>query len=133
METLNGLGTIHHTYGIVYQNIFEGDDSCSGVTPLTGGVSPSLPSKRSFRTITLTETNDDIEPYYKKPKITHHDFETLEFLPPNSLSYHADRNTLWLLAKSIFPTEVPNWSGWNCFISKDSSSKSRQASLILCS
>ena len=38
METLNGLGTIHHTYGIVYQNIFEGDNSCSGVMPLTGEV-----------------------------------------------------------------------------------------------
>ena len=25
IETLNGLGTIHHTYGIVYQNIFSGD------------------------------------------------------------------------------------------------------------
>ena len=63
METLNGLGTIHHTYGIVYQNVPEEDDSG------TGDDSPSLQTKRTYRAVTQTNTdNDDIEPYYKKPK-----------------------------------------------------------------
>ena len=108
VETLNGLGTVHHTYGIVYQNIFSNvDDTTEDVSSST----PRPSGKRTFKQVTPTTSDDIVEPYHKKPKISHHEFLKVEFLPPDTLS--SDINLLWVICKSLFPYDIPNWSGWN--------------------
>ena len=80
IETLNGLGTIHHTYGIVYKNI------SSAVAEVT--YIPHRNSGRQFSKVSCNVKNDTIEPYYKKPKISEHEFTSQEFLPPASFSVY---------------------------------------------
>ena len=112
LETINGLGTVHHTYGIIYQNIPNDNASNISLTPDTGERNISACSgKRSFRRVEDSDIDLEIEPYFKKPKITHHSFRSTEFYPPETLC--TDRNLLWALAKSIFPDAVPSWCGWN--------------------
>ena len=75
IETCNGLGTIHHTYGTVYLNI------CSVVV----GVK-FIPAHRNsgcrFSKVFYNAKNDTIELYYKKPKIVKHELTSQEFLLP---------------------------------------------------
>ena len=106
IETLNGLGTIHHTYGIIYQNITEG----------VAYIPASRKRKdfgRQFSKVKDLADDLDVEPYYKKPKITEHDFHFVEFFPPASYSLHLTQNLLWSVAKPLHPFEVPMWHGWN--------------------
>ena len=74
IETLNGLGTIHHTYGIIYQNI----------SPAVAEVA-CIPAHRNsgwqFSKVSCSAKNDTIEPYYKKPKIS-------DMNSPHKNSYH---------------------------------------------
>ena len=55
----------------------------------------------------------EVEPYYKKPKISEHQFEVQEFYPPKSFSIYSTRNILWTVGKKLFPNDVPIWHGWN--------------------
>ena len=96
IETLNGLGTIHHTYGIVYQNISFAvvDVAC---------IPEHRNSGRQFSKVSCDAKNNTIEPYYKKSKISEHEFTSQEFLPPASASVYNTRKTLWTIGKSLFP------------------------------
>ena len=67
IETLNGLGTIHHTYGIVYQNI-------SSAVAEVACIPTHRNSGRRFSKVSCIAKNDTIEPYYKKLKISEHEF-----------------------------------------------------------
>ena len=77
IETLNGLRTIHHIYGIVYQNI------SSAVAEVT-----CIPVHRNSghrcSKVSCNAKNDTIEPCYKKSKISEHEFTSQEFLPAAS-------------------------------------------------
>ena len=77
IETLNGLRTIHHIYGIVYQNI------SSAVAEVT-----CIPAHRNSghrcSKVSCNAKNDTIEPCYKKLKISEHEFTSQEFLPAAS-------------------------------------------------
>ena len=106
IETLNGLGTIHHTYGIVYQNI-------SSAVAEVACIPAHRNSGRRFSKVSCNAKNDTIEPYYKKPKISEHEFTSQEFLPPASFSVYNTRNILWTIGKSLFPYDLPKWHGWN--------------------
>ena len=140
METLSGLGTIHHTYGIVYQNL-DKEAECINVADSDQASDPinistsaqqeletnhheeqgtSVSKKRSFKHVASTGISE-IQPYHKKPKITTHNFPKNEFFPPDTLS--SERNLLWVMAKSLFPTEVPNWTGWNSQHDNDTNPK----------
>ena len=96
IETLNGLGTIHHTYGIVYQNI-------SFAVVEVACIPEHRNSGRQFSKVSCNAKNDTIEPYYKKSKISEHEFTSQEFLPPASVSVYNTRETLWTIGKSLFP------------------------------
>ena len=65
IETLNGLGTIHHTYGIIYENI-------SSVVAEVACIPAHRNSGCGFSKVFCNAKNDTIEPYYKKPKISEH-------------------------------------------------------------
>ena len=104
IETLSGSGTIHHTFGIACQN---------KSAPVEFHIQSPANSGRKFTKVSSNISNSTIEPYYKKPKISHHDFEVTEFFPPSSFTTKGRCYTLWTLAKSLFKEEVPMWHGWN--------------------
>ena len=119
VETLNGLGTTHHTYGIACQNIPESEPAGRERNITASRNIAASSGNRSFNKVALRASSEEIEPYYKKPKISHHDFSTIQFLPPDTLSRYTTRNLLWSIAKSLFPNDVPNWSGWNSLYEVD--------------
>ena len=106
IETLNGLGIIHHTHGIVYQNI-------SSEVAEVACIPAHKNSGCRFSKASCNVKNDTIEPYYKNPKIPEHEFTSQEFLPPASFSVYNTRNILWTIGKSLFPYDLPMWHGWN--------------------
>ena len=107
IETLNGLGTIHHTYGIVYQNISSAEGE------VLSSMHANRNSGRGFSKVACRAGNETIEPYYKKPKISQHDFTFNKLLPPKSFSVYSTRNVLWTIGKSVSPHDLPMWHGWN--------------------
>ena len=106
IETLNGLGIIHHTHGIVYQNI-------SSEVAEVACIPAHKNSGCQFSKASCNVKNDTIEPYYKNPKISEHEFASQELLPPASFSVYNTRNILWTIGKSLFPYDLPMWHGWN--------------------
>ena len=106
IETLNGLGAIHHTYGIVYQNT-------SSAVSEAACIPAHRNSGHRFSKVSCNAKNDTIEPYYKNPKISEHEFASQELLPPASFSVYNTRNILWTIGKSLFPYDLPMWHGWN--------------------
>ena len=101
LETINGLGSIHHTYGIVYQNITS--------TPVVAASRST--ERRSFSKVTRSAC-DDLQPYHKKPKIFVYNFVAVMFFPPENLSGYQHRNLLWICAKILHPHDIPMWHGW---------------------
>ena len=85
IQTLSGAGTIHHTYGICYQNEFV-DLHMTDELEQTTAATVKAGSKRKKRLMKVVEpqnTNDTIlEPYRKKLR-------------------HLTRKTLWLLTRSL--------------------------------
>ena len=63
IKTLNRLGTIHHTYRIVYQNI-------SFAVVEVACIFAQRNSGRRFSKVSWNAKNDTIEPYYKKSEIS---------------------------------------------------------------
>ena len=106
METLSGLGTIHHTYGIVVQNILSDESNANSIQR-------KIPTTRQFSRVHPSSVEEEIEPYHKKPKISEHDFDTSTFFPPKSMSVYHQRNILWMAAKTSFPRDISMWHGWN--------------------
>ena len=100
IETLNGLGTIHHTYGMVYQNI-------SSAVAEMACIPPHRNCCHQFSKVSCNAKNGTIKPYYKKPKISEHEFTSQEFLPTTSFSVYNTRNILWAIGKSLFPYDLP--------------------------
>ena len=104
IEMLNGLGTIHHTYGIFYQNI-------SSVVAEVACIPAHRNGGCQFSKVFCSVKNDTIEPYYKKLKISEHEFTSKEFLKPASFSVYNTRNILRAIGKSLFPYDLPMWHG----------------------
>ena len=104
IETLSGLGTIHHTFGIACQNK-------SGHVEFD--VQTHTNCSRKFSKVSSNTSNRTVEPYHKKPKISHHYFEVSQFFPTSSYTTKSSCYTLWTIAKSAFNDEVPMWHGWN--------------------
>ena len=118
IETLNGLGTIHHTYGIVYQNI-------SSTVTEVACIPTHRNSRRRFSKVSCNAKKDTIEPYYKRPKISEHEFTSQEFLPPASFLVYNTRDILWAIGKSLFPYDLAMWHWWNSLKEVDISSQQK--------
>ena len=118
IETLNGLGTIHHTYGIVYQNI-------SSMVTEVACIPTHRNSRRRFSKVSCNAKKDTIEPYYKRPKISEHEFTSQEFLPLASFLVYNTRDILWTIGKSLFPYDLAMWHWWNSLKEVDISSQQK--------
>ena len=113
-ETLSGANSIHHTYGICYQNS-PPDNSAHIDQQIRIG------HKRKIKDITgypPLQQNEDPRPYRKTPKMTVFQFNKYVVSPPvlysNYVNYvnYVNLDVLWLVSFNSFST-VPMWTGWN--------------------
>ena len=111
MQTFSGLDTIHHTYGICYQNIPP--EIPKMITSTNDITSPLAKSKKHCFSKVVTQEPQQLEPYWRKPKCVGHDFQKQAFFPPETYSYFSKMNTLWSLAKCLLPNTLLFWTGWN--------------------
>ena len=112
IETLSGAGTVHHTYGICYQNI---DENCMEVIEeITPGTSSEGKRKRKFSKVQSTY-NEELPPYFKKPKYSGFDFiVTTYFEDPQTLIRGREFDNLWVISFAVLCSHrIPMWTGWN--------------------
>ena len=102
ISTLSGADSMHYTFGICYQNesqtsreINKRDDTVR---------------KRKIKDITKVlrhEQVQEIEPYRKKPRMSHFRFENVMLYPTHSFIY-----TIWTFSFN-FLQDIPMWTRWN--------------------
>ena len=72
----SGANTIHHTYGICYQNIMPSENSQSDFDIETNSF-VNMQVERKFKKVPTESKQEHLEPYHKKPKLSN--FVTIEF------------------------------------------------------
>ena len=100
--TLSCAGSMHHTFGICYQN----ESQTSREIPKR----EDTVRKRKIKDITKVlrhEQVQEIEPYRKKPRMSHFRFENVMLYPTHSFIY-----TLWTFSFN-FLQDIPMWTRWN--------------------
>ena len=105
--TLSGAGSMHHTFGIGYQN----ESQTSREIPKR----EDTVRKRKIKDITKVlqhEQAQEIEPYRKKPRMSHFRFENVMLYPTHSFIQSASFDTLWTFSFN-FLQDIPMWTGWN--------------------
>ena len=108
IETLSGADTMHHTFGICYQNSLETTSSSS-----TNSIITKKSKKRSFEKV-ISREQEDIPPCTKEPKMSSFDFPATIFKEPPSLGAAIELDLLWTVAKSLLvDAQVPMWIGFN--------------------
>ena len=126
VETLSSKDTLHDTVGIIYQSIKETSEalavasSGSESQPFTSGNSTN---NRKKRRRTFESYGLDIEPYYKKPKMS-----SIELFPlactdrqkiPENYEFAKIEDLLWMIQFSILPKSTSMWVGRNAQYLKD--------------
>ena len=109
LETLSGSDSIHHTYGICYQNNNDDIDLGLSELPATDAVRRKVRDISKGNALSSEET---IQPYKKKPLMNKfHFYEANVLCPENYLTY-LSLDTLWCLSFNSFGN-VAMWTGWN--------------------
>ena len=110
VETMSGADTIHHTYGICYQNI--GTQAAAPVSKeLEGKVMTGR--KRKINMISQSLLNaDEVQPYWKKPKMSQFPQLKTIIFSPESFHVYQDLDTLWMIAFNN-SYNTPMWTGFN--------------------
>ena len=96
---------MHYTFGICYQN----ESQTSREIPKR----EDTVRKRKIKDITKVvwhEQAQEIEPYRKKPRMSHFRFENVYLT--NSFIQCASFDTLWTFSFNFFQ-DIPIWTGWN--------------------
>ena len=76
LETLSGANSIHHTYGICYQNIHENQMVETTLDPIKT-------RKRKIKDISRVnkiQVDEALQPYMKKPRLKNFVLEKLRYL-----------------------------------------------------
>ena len=122
-ETLSGLGTLHDTVGICYQN--ETDLSPATNALANDSVDSSelrIPAQiipetyKSRRSLKLQQPI--LEPYRKKPRITVFKYTVTDIPRPPKLTTVERRDLFWMINVATSP-ETPMWVGWNSQMTDD--------------
>ena len=107
ISTLSGADSMHHTVGICYQNESQ--------TSREIRKREDTMRKRKIKDITKVlrhEQAQEIEPYRKKPRMSHFRFENVMLYPTHSFIQSASFDTLWTFSFN-FLQDIPMWTGWN--------------------
>ena len=112
IETLSGANTIHHTYGICYQNIIPSENSQFHFNIETNSF-VNMQVERKFKKVPIESKQKHLEPYYKKPKLSN--FVTTEFTrcqPCPNYKKLKMQDYIWAILFNMFD-KIPMWTGWN--------------------
>ena len=109
VETMSGADTIHHTYGICYQNI--GSQAAAPISDL--GEKVGCGRKRKINMISQSLLNaEEVQPYWKKPKMSQFPQLKTIIFSPESFHVYQDLDTLWMIAFNNLYS-IPMWTGFN--------------------
>ena len=109
VETMSGADTIHHTYGICYQNI--GSQADAPISDL--GEKVGCGRKRKINMISQSLLNaEEVQPYWKKPKMFQFPQLKTIIFSPESFHVYQDLDTLWMIAFNN-SNSIPMWTGFN--------------------
>ena len=126
-----GTKTVHHTYGIAYQNV-----EIVNSRPLiledvdTPGWSRSRNKKRLFLKV-CSAVDPGVKPYIKKPRLTLFPTGNVELVPPRSLDIGRKNDLLWMPAFN-FLHRTPYWMGWNSLRYHDETPHQKVFYIFLC-
>ena len=111
METLSGADTVHHTYGICYQNSLDNTNRVS--EPSAHSATIKKCKKRGFEKVSSQE-QEEIAPYTKKPKLSSFAFSLTSFEEQSRFAEAVELDLLWTMAKNLLVSaQVPMWIGFN--------------------
>ena len=110
LETLSGANSIHHTFGICYQEIQE-DNILQHNSEAAASGSRKRRIKDIFH-INESKVQDDVPSYVKKPRMNEFEFENIRVFPSESLVKAIDLDNIWEILINNFDG-IPLWTGWN--------------------
>ena len=128
LETPSGHGTIHHTFGVCYQNkvgLAENSPQLVAPAQLDGYYGGKQRKVQRFVKVASAE-EDPIAPYHKKPKMKWLTFETMHMFSPDSFPMANLLDTLWMMSVNSNQA-TPMWTGCNARRFNESS---RTSSLV---
>ena len=114
LETLSGADSIHHTFGICYQDE-QGPQNENIQDQQNINSARPLSRKRKIKDIFHVneyQAADDLPPYLKKPKMLRFSFTNTNIFPPDTLSNATDLDNIWEILINSFE-RIPFWTGWN--------------------
>ena len=123
-ETPSDADTIHHTYGICYQNI-DNNKNAENIMEHTCHAIGTKRKIKDFQKVKKTTAIEDIEPYWKKPKHSTFDFSVTSIHPTNVFTNARNLDLLWAMIINLSDFEIPMWVGWNTLATADSEMKQR--------
>ena len=125
LETLSGAGSIHHTYGICYQNInFDEqergavDNSNDAYKEYTEEFASVTVNNRKRKiteisnSISKDSLNDNLEPYFKKSTMNMFSFPRSNAVCPDSYWEQVSLDIFWAFLFNI-SLKPPMWTRWN--------------------
>ena len=113
METPSGADSIHHTYGICYQNVKEDTIDEIAIESSSSDNTYSGRTIKGFRKVNKSSTIEDLEPYLKKPKRSTFEFQVTTIQTPDGYDDAKSLDVLWLMMMNLCKTDIPMWVGWN--------------------
>ena len=110
LETLSGGNSIHHTFGICYQQI-QNDVSQqdNSDTAVLGSIKRKI--KDIFH-INKSRDPDDVPTYAKKPRMNEFQFDHIPGFASEYLTKESDLDIIWEILINNFDG-IPLWTGWN--------------------
>ena len=101
IETLSGENTIHHLYGICYQNIMLSGNSQFDFDVEMNSFA-NMQVERKFKKGPNESKQEQLEPYHKKTKLSN-------FVTTEQSKIH---NYMLTISFNMFD-KIPTWTGWN--------------------
>ena len=101
--------TIHHTYGICYQNIMPSENSQSDFDIETNSF-VNMQVERKFKKVPTESKQEHLEPYHKKPKLSNS--VTTEFTLYQPCPYYKKlkmQDYIWAISFNMFD-KIPMWT-----------------------
>ena len=101
--------TIHHTYGICYQNIMPSENSQSDFDIETNSF-VNMQVERKFKIVPTESKQEHLEPYHKKPKLSNS--VTTEFTLYQPCPYYKKlkmQDYIWAISFNMFD-KIPMWT-----------------------
>ena len=112
LETPSGHDTIHHTYGICYQNKPVIDEELPANAEQQERV-PKDGKRKVERFVKVCNVDQaEVEPYHKKPRLTKFSFEKTPLFGPEVLGVYGSLDMAWKWCFNLSST-TPMWTGWN--------------------